>query len=1221
MAKPVLYNTSSGTRQIRSIIAADSAIGSGVIVSGTVANNSINSGNISSGQVGSLHISSGAVTSGNIGSQAVTSGSIASGTVGSVHIGSGQILSGNIASGQIGVNHLASGSVRSGAIASGQIGSFHIASGSVTSGNIGSQAVTSGSIASGTIGSVHIGSGQILSGNIASGQIGINHLASGIIQSGAAGITSGATIDTSQQVQPYKSGTPFVINTAELISGIRAVSITSSGTLQIAMASVVSRMPAIGVVPDNISSGQPATVTTIGHVVSTSGVVGLSGQIGKQLYVGRSGQITAVDTGFNSGGFLSGDLLQIIGLVDGIDSAFINTYPLDVLSQGLITSGDIASGQIGNAHIASGGVLSGNIASGQVGINHLSNSSINSGKILSGQIGNAHIASGGVLSGNIASGQIGVSHLASGSVRSGAIASGQIGTNHLSSGAVTSGNVGNNAINSGNISSGQIGPNHLASGTITIPSGTTIDTSQQVLPYKSGSPFIINTAELISGIRAVSITSSGALQIAMASIESKMPAIGVVRENIASGQPANVITIGHVDNISGSLNLSGQIGRQLYVGRSGQLGTIDTGYNSGGFFSGDLVQILGLIDGLESLYINSYPIDVQYQDIILSGDIGSGQIGSFHLSSGSVTSGRIASGQVGSNHLSSGAVTSGNIGNAAITSGNIASGQIGTAQIASGGVLSGNIASGQIGLSHLASGSVRSGAIASGQIGSFHIASGAVTSGNIGSNAIASGNLASGAIGVAGLNNHVQINTGGQLGFNSGFLLDGTTVKAIKFESTTSVGIEGGEIDLAGPSSGWFITSGVRIDVYENTLRIFSRVSPFNGYYLNLQSGGTTASRDLVGGGGASFTLTSGIIRSGHIGDAAVVSGNIASGQIGNAHIASGGVLSGNIASGQIGTNHISSGAVTSGNIASGQVGLNHLASGSVRSGVIASGQIGSFHIASGGVLSGNIASGQIGPNHFNSGAIINAARNVILAGLTTEETVSGFRAVNISHSGRIRIANPNISGRMPAIGINITNVLSGQAVDIVTHGIDQAASGMVNFSGYIGRELYVGSGGLIITGGSVVSGIVAQRIGQCLNSGGLLVNPCCDYSGYITSIAAAPPAPPPIPPPSPPIPPPAPFPPPPPLPPCWVAREVYGESDIRWVKFNYWLMTMAPTWLRNLYLKHGERYATTLNDDTKQRLRTMMDAKIGDLVVPESYIKDKFKEFSLARALRAMSA
>ena len=42
----------------------------------------------------------------------------------------------------------------------------------------------------------------------------------------------------------------------------------------------------------------------------------------------------------------------------------------------------------------------------------------------------------------------------------------------------------------------------------------------------------------------------------------------------------------------------------------------------------------------------------------------------------------------------------------------------------------------------------------------------------------------------------------------------------------------------------------------------------------------------------------------------------------------------------------------------------------------------------------------------------------------------------------------------------------------------------------------------------------------------------------------------------------------------CWVAREVFGSDDIRWILFREWLLQDAPLWFRAVYLKHGESFA-----------------------------------------------
>ena len=47
----------------------------------------------------------------------------------------------------------------------------------------------------------------------------------------------------------------------------------------------------------------------------------------------------------------------------------------------------------------------------------------------------------------------------------------------------------------------------------------------------------------------------------------------------------------------------------------------------------------------------------------------------------------------------------------------------------------------------------------------------------------------------------------------------------------------------------------------------------------------------------------------------------------------------------------------------------------------------------------------------------------------------------------------------------------------------------------------------------------------------------------------------------------------------CWVAREVYGEDDPKWMVFRQWLFTEAPEWLKELYLEEGERFAEFISD------------------------------------------
>lgn len=47
----------------------------------------------------------------------------------------------------------------------------------------------------------------------------------------------------------------------------------------------------------------------------------------------------------------------------------------------------------------------------------------------------------------------------------------------------------------------------------------------------------------------------------------------------------------------------------------------------------------------------------------------------------------------------------------------------------------------------------------------------------------------------------------------------------------------------------------------------------------------------------------------------------------------------------------------------------------------------------------------------------------------------------------------------------------------------------------------------------------------------------------------------------------------------CWVAREVYGEDNPKWIQFRYWVLHKAPIWLHDLYRNHGEQFAQYISD------------------------------------------
>ena len=63
----------------------------------------------------------------------------------------------------------------------------------------------------------------------------------------------------------------------------------------------------------------------------------------------------------------------------------------------------------------------------------------------------------------------------------------------------------------------------------------------------------------------------------------------------------------------------------------------------------------------------------------------------------------------------------------------------------------------------------------------------------------------------------------------------------------------------------------------------------------------------------------------------------------------------------------------------------------------------------------------------------------------------------------------------------------------------------------------------------------------------------------------------------------------------CWIAREVYGESNPKWMQFREWMLNHAPIWFRDWYLLNGEAVAESIRDkpEVKARIKIFMDSKL----------------------------
>lgn len=170
---------------------------------------------------------------------------------------------------------------------------------------------------------------QVVSGMVASGAIGHALLSSGAIQSGAiadTAVVSGSV--ASGVIATYARNTiTEAFNAEEPISGVRCVHVSPSGAVRIAMASASGRMPAVGIVFDNVASGVAARIRSQGFVQFASGVVNFSGYEAQGVFVGRSGHVIAVSSWFGSGGFLSGDFTQRIGVAINTGGVYMNVTP------------------------------------------------------------------------------------------------------------------------------------------------------------------------------------------------------------------------------------------------------------------------------------------------------------------------------------------------------------------------------------------------------------------------------------------------------------------------------------------------------------------------------------------------------------------------------------------------------------------------------------------------------------------------------------------------------------------------------------------------------------------------------------------------------------------------------------------------------------------------------------------------------------------------------
>jgi hypothetical protein len=71
----------------------------------------------------------------------------------------------------------------------------------------------------------------------------------------------------------------------------------------------------------------------------------------------------------------------------------------------------------------------------------------------------------------------------------------------------------------------------------------------------------------------------------------------------------------------------------------------------------------------------------------------------------------------------------------------------------------------------------------------------------------------------------------------------------------------------------------------------------------------------------------------------------------------------------------------------------------------------------------------------------------------------------------------------------------------------------------------------------------------------------------------------------------------------CWVAREVYGENNIKWLIFREWMITSSPNIVYSLYKKYGKNIAIFIKN--KPKIKKIIKYFMDNIIY--KYIRSKY--------------
>ncbi|MFH1484902.1 MAG: hypothetical protein ABIH46_02430 [Chloroflexota bacterium] len=355
--------------------------------------------------------------------------------------------------------------------------------------------------------------------------------------------------------------------------------------------------------------------------------------------------------------------------------------------------------KIGTSHVANQAITSALMAPNALATPHIQNQGILSASLGSGQIG-PHIAAAGVIATHLASGIVDWYKLAAASIRSGHL-HGTLGYRPVIPEVIAPG-----AILSASLGAEVVGDSHIRSGVVDAAklAGTLQDAR---LPNAFSEKFFSGT------IRIWRPDHQDWLRI------ERMP-------GGTSAAPATILLVS--GQVSLGYRIHDEVAGNLFTAASGNITVhqyvdgvdLDIHRHTGLAGHGQQIQSGGVAPGEIG---TPHLVDLS----VLSGKLGAPSVGNPHVLSGSIP--HVKLGSIGANdhHIQ---FTSGMhsfphpsslIGSGAVLSGGVGSGQVGAPHLAPASVVSG----------HLGSGVIVSGLVASGQIGAPHIAPEAIVSGKI----------------------------------------------------------------------------------------------------------------------------------------------------------------------------------------------------------------------------------------------------------------------------------------------------------------------------------------------------------------------------------------------------------------------------------------------------------------------------------------------------------